>query len=427
MSPGCGASEDSQAAVLTRFVQQGGKVLFVGECGTLTWEGLKRAENAFAGLLPAPEGDRVAFKQVGKGRTALIPGALDEKIESAQRLQATLFELLGHTPSCVRPDQSPLLLTNLTRNSNNSRFWMHLLNYDVDYEKSDAEKPIHSLKSVQVLVPLPDGLRAKSVQLYRPGRAEVTLTPEPVREGCFVTLPTMDIYALVAVATERGERREKGLFDARHRGRGDSHGRRRLQAATLHESPGHPSQNIADRWECRNPRFPEAHPYCLRHEHRRPARCHPLQNGKCRESAQHRHLRLARQTHPNLGSLRASGNAQKRRFRAAGDTERAALMDLRDALSQLPADSSAEKIQEVVYEVGRRPPFLDTSGKIKTKDGKPGVSLDWFNMLYQVLLGQEKGPRFGSFVAVYGLGNTIEMIDGALARNQERAMHGGVA
>jgi lysyl-tRNA synthetase class 1 len=106
-----------------------------------------------------------------------------------------------------------------------------------------------------------------------------------------------------------------------------------------------------------------------------------------------------------------------KQFRAAGDTERAALMDLRDALSQLPADSSAEKIQEVVYEVGRRPPFLDTSGKIKTKDGKPGVSLDWFNMLYQVLLGQEKGPRFGSFVAAYGVQNTVDMIDGALARS----------
>ena len=39
----------------------------------------------------------------------------------------------------------------------------------------------------------------------------------------------------------------------------------------------------------------------------------------------------------------------------------------------------------------------------EAKDGKPGVSLDWFNMLYQVLLGQEKGPRFGSFVAVYGV------------------------
>ena len=55
----------------------------------------------------------------------------------------------------------------------------------------------------------------------------------------------------------------------------------------------------------------------------------------------------------------------------------------------------------MVYEIGRREPFLDE--KKKAKDGKPGVSLDWFNMLYQVLLGQEKGPRFGSFVAVYGL------------------------
>jgi lysyl-tRNA synthetase class 1 len=107
----------------------------------------------------------------------------------------------------------------------------------------------------------------------------------------------------------------------------------------------------------------------------------------------------------------------EKKFRAAGEVERAALTDLRDALSQLAPDSTAERIQEVVYEVGRRPPFLDTTGKIKTRDGKPGVSLEWFNMLYQVLLGQEKGPRFGSFVALYGLGNTIEMIAGALARS----------
>ena len=106
-----------------------------------------------------------------------------------------------------------------------------------------------------------------------------------------------------------------------------------------------------------------------------------------------------------------------KKFREPGESERAALIDLRDALAQLPAGASAEKIQEVVYEVGRREPFLDKSGKIKTKDGKPGVTLDWFNMLYQVLLGQEKGPRFGSFVAVYGVQNTIDMIDGALARS----------
>ena len=130
------------------------------------------------------------------------------------------------------------------------------------------------------------------------------------------------------------------------------------------------------------------------------------------------------QTHPKLDAL--VGYAihyfrdfvlPQKRFREPDERERAALLDLRDALSQLPADATAEQIQEVVYEIGRREPFLDKTGKIKTKDGKPGVALDWFNMLYQVLLGQEKGPRFGSFVAVYGLKNTVDMIDGALARS----------
>ncbi len=104
-----------------------------------------------------------------------------------------------------------------------------------------------------------------------------------------------------------------------------------------------------------------------------------------------------------------------KKFRQPTDSERVALNDLRDALGQLPGEATAEQIQDVVYEIGRREPFLDE--KKKAKDGKPGVSLDWFNMLYQVLLGQEKGPRFGSFVAVYGLKNTVDMIDGALARS----------
>jgi lysyl-tRNA synthetase class 1 len=104
-----------------------------------------------------------------------------------------------------------------------------------------------------------------------------------------------------------------------------------------------------------------------------------------------------------------------KKYREPTDAERAALGDLRDALSQLPAGATAEQIQDVIYEVGRREPFLDQNKK--AKDGKPGVSLEWFNMLYQVLLGQEKGPRFGSFVAVYGVDNTIAMIDGALARS----------
>src|SRR3954470_16553935 len=128
------------------------------------------------------------------------------------------------------------------------------------------------------------------------------------------------------------------------------------------------------------------------------------------------------QTHPKLND--AVGYAihyfrdfvlPEKKFRQPTQEERKALLDLRAVLSTRPPTASAEKIQDVLYDVGRRPPFLDE--KKKAKDGKPGVSLDWFNMLYQVLLGQEKGPRFGSFVAIYGIKNTVDMIDGALARS----------
>jgi lysyl-tRNA synthetase class 1 len=127
------------------------------------------------------------------------------------------------------------------------------------------------------------------------------------------------------------------------------------------------------------------------------------------------------QTHPKLDAMVGYAInyyrdfvAPTKTFRQPTEDERAALTDLRNALAQLPPEASAEDIQNVVYEIGRREPFLDH--KKAGKDGRPGVSLDWFNMLYQVLLGQEKGPRFGSFVAVYGLANAIAMIDAALTR-----------
>jgi lysyl-tRNA synthetase, class I len=106
----------------------------------------------------------------------------------------------------------------------------------------------------------------------------------------------------------------------------------------------------------------------------------------------------------------------QKHYREPTEVERKALLDLREAFAQLPAATPAERIQELVYEIGRREPFLDHSGKSRTRDGKPGVSLEWFNMLYQVLFGEDKGPRFGSFVAIYGIDNTAALIDGALAR-----------
>ncbi len=85
-----------------------------------------------------------------------------------------------------------------------------------------------------------------------------------------------------------------------------------------------------------------------------------------------------------------------KRFRAPDATERAALEDLAGALRAMPPGSTPEAIQDVVYEVGKRHPFPELKA--------------WFACLYQVLLGQQEGPRFGGFVALYGVEETIRLI-----------------
>ena len=121
-------------------------------------------------------------------------------------------------------------------------------------------------------------------------------------------------------------------------------------------------------------------------------------------------------THPRLDAL--VGYAIRyymdfvkpaKNYRAATADEAKALEDLAAALRELPEGSTPEVIQQKVYDVGRREPYTTTQ-----KDGSVGVAQSWFNMLYQVLLGEEKGPRFGSFAALYGVGNTVKLIEKAL-------------
>ena len=59
------------------------------------------------------------------------------------------------------------------------------------------------------------------------------------------------------------------------------------------------------------------------------------------------------------------------------------------------------------------PRYQDFKAKTATPE-RPGVSNEWFNALYQVLLGEERGPRFGSFVALYGVPETRALIAKAL-------------
>jgi len=94
--------------------------------------------------------------------------------------------------------------------------------------------------------------------------------------------------------------------------------------------------------------------------------------------------------------------APQKKHRAPTPVERAALEDLLQALRTLPPDADAEAIQNLLYEVGKRHEFANLR--------------DWFGCLYQVLLGQQEGPRFGGFVALYGIPGTIGLIEAALAR-----------
>ena len=96
-----------------------------------------------------------------------------------------------------------------------------------------------------------------------------------------------------------------------------------------------------------------------------------------------------------------------KRYRSPTPAERAALADLAQTLSALPPGEPAEAIQTAVYEVGKRHAFPELRA--------------WFRCLYQVLLGQEDGPRFGNFAAIYGLPETVALIQAALARAADAA------
>ncbi|HUI22249.1 MAG TPA: lysine--tRNA ligase [Methylocella sp.] len=102
-------------------------------------------------------------------------------------------------------------------------------------------------------------------------------------------------------------------------------------------------------------------------------------------------------------------------YREPDDIERAALETLSAALASQPTDASAEVIQAALYDVARKiPRYQDMKAKGATAE-RPGVSNDWFTMLYRVLLGESRGPRFGSFIALYGINETRQLIADALS------------
>ena len=113
------------------------------------------------------------------------------------------------------------------------------------------------------------------------------------------------------------------------------------------------------------------------------------------------------ETHPGLDA--AAGHAVRyfedfvrpaKKYRAPDATEAAALADLRDRLKAWDGPADPEALQAVVYAVGKEHGFDPLRA--------------WFGAIYEVLLGETQGPRFGGFVALYGIEETIALIDAGL-------------
>ena len=96
----------------------------------------------------------------------------------------------------------------------------------------------------------------------------------------------------------------------------------------------------------------------------------------------------------------------KQYLRAEG-RDRQALQNLLQALQTLMADAdktpvTADILQNTIFAIGNEAGYENLR--------------DWFKLLYQTLLGQEQGPRMGSFFMLYGLQNSCELIETALIR-----------
>ncbi|MCH4024166.1 MAG: lysine--tRNA ligase [Acetobacter sp.] len=118
------------------------------------------------------------------------------------------------------------------------------------------------------------------------------------------------------------------------------------------------------------------------------------------------------ETHPTLKALvdraivyYADFVRPAKSWRMPDVRERQALTDLAEALRTREGMApDADELQNMLFEIGKRHGFDPLRS--------------WFGCLYEVLLGQSEGPRFGGFIALYGIAETIALIDAALLRGE---------
>ena len=87
-----------------------------------------------------------------------------------------------------------------------------------------------------------------------------------------------------------------------------------------------------------------------------------------------------------------------KKFKTPNDKEKEALKNLVLKLEKVDQKSNPEDIQTIIYSAGK-------------ENGYEKNLRDWFKLIYQVLFGEEDGPRMGFFVSFFGLKETINLIN----------------
>ena len=85
-------------------------------------------------------------------------------------------------------------------------------------------------------------------------------------------------------------------------------------------------------------------------------------------------------------------------YKKPNTEEKKALENLVKKLSEIEQTLSPEEIQTHVY----------TAGK---ENGYDENLRDWFKLIYEVVFGEENGPRMGFFISFFGLNETIKLIN----------------
>ncbi|WP_071795650.1 lysine--tRNA ligase [Natronohydrobacter thiooxidans] len=101
-------------------------------------------------------------------------------------------------------------------------------------------------------------------------------------------------------------------------------------------------------------------------------------------------------------------------YRAPSEAERAALEDLAAKLRGIAADGQVPAEYAAEFSALSEEVFMSVVRDTGKAHGFSSLR-DWFKVLYEVLLGAEQGPRWGSFIALYGVAETVALIEKGLA------------